>query len=136
MKRLATIAFAALVAVGAHAAEPAKVYRCGQTYQQSPCPQGKAVEVDDARSEAQRGDALAVTRDQARLGRSLERERVAREKALQPAAAVGIGDRPAAAASAPKKPPKRRPKHAAPGGAKEDFVAIEPRRPKPRADTH
>jgi hypothetical protein len=114
----------------AAAAQPS-VYRCGQTYQQSPCERGgKAVEVDDSRSDAERKAARAVASDEGKLGNALQRERLAREKATRPMAAVGIGaPRTSEAASAPARSKKGHKKKSArepnPGSA--DFVAIEPR---------
>ncbi|HSN34226.1 MAG TPA: hypothetical protein VLU41_16170 [Ideonella sp.] len=134
MRAAAVIALAGLIAAApCEAAGPSQVYRCGQTYQQTPCSEGRAVEVDDARSEAQRRDAQATARDQARLGGALERERLTRQKATPPTAAVGIGGRPVAdAASAAKKTPRHGKKKAKAADSKnEDFVAIEPLRPRP-----
>jgi hypothetical protein len=106
-------------------AQPA-VYRCGQSYQQAPCAQGRPVAVDDARSESQRREAQAAARDEAKLGTRLERERLARQ--THPLAAAGIGVQPSAAsASAPKARPKKRSKHGtAAADRREDFIALEP----------
>ena len=108
-------------------AQPA-VYRCGQSYQQAPCAQGRPVAVDDTRSESQRREAQAAARDEAKLGTRLERERLARERQTHPLAAAGIGvQASAASASAPKARPKKRSKHgAAAADRREDFIALEP----------
>ena len=116
-------------------AQAAAVYRCGQSYQQAPCAQGRPVAVDDARSESQRREAQAAARDEAKLGSRLERERLARERQTRPLAAVGIGAKasaPAASAPARTKPTKKRHKHGAPAAdEREDFVALEPAQAKP-----
>lgn len=132
--RLAPIAALALLG-SALAAAPAqaqpKVYRCGQTYQDAPCPQGKTVAVDDARSEAQRRAAEDVSRDEAKLGTALERERLAREQQTRaaPAATKRKASAPSAGASAPAKA-KHRKKHAG-ADQREDFIAVEPAKPRP-----
>lgn len=68
---------AALLATGPVAA--AEVYRCGQTYQQTPCAGGQAVRVDDPRDPSQQQDAArSAAREQA-LAERLRSERQARE---------------------------------------------------------
>jgi hypothetical protein len=68
------------------------VYRCGNSYGTAPCPGGQAVAVDDARSDAQRQQALAVKRQQADLADALAAERRAREQSKQAhLAPAGIG---------------------------------------------
>jgi hypothetical protein len=115
-------------------AQPA-VYRCGQSYQQAPCAQGRPVAVEDARSESQRREAQAAARDESRLGTRLERERLARERQTRPLAAVGIGAQASAAgASAPVKAKAKAKKRSKPGAAaaeqREDFIALEPAQAK------
>jgi hypothetical protein len=113
------------------AAAQQNVYRCGQTYQQSPCERGgQAVEVDDSRSDAERKAARSVASDEAKLGNALQRERLAREKATRLIAAVGIGaPHTSEAASAPAKSKKGHKKKGAkaPNAGSADFTAIEPR---------
>lgn len=128
------VALALCLALGVPfaSAQPA-VYRCGQSYQQAPCAEGRPVAVDDARSESQRREAQSAARDETRLGTRLESERLAREK-TRPPAAVGIGV--AASAGSPKAPTKakaarKRSKHAAAADQREDFIALEPRQAKP-----
>ena len=104
------------------------VYRCGTSYQPTPCEQGRAVDVADPRSEAQRRAAQAVAGSEARHAAALERERRQRETAQRPAAAAGIGvPASASTASAPAKPHRKAPR--AKAGQQKDFVALEPRRP-------
>jgi hypothetical protein len=67
------------------------VYRCGSTYQQTPCAEGRVLEVDDTRSDAQRQDRQAATAADRRLAHDLAAERREREKAVRPQArAAGI----------------------------------------------
>lgn len=51
-------------------------WRCGSTYTDQPCKGGKAVEVNDARSEADRRAADAATRRAEKRADELERSRV------------------------------------------------------------
>ena len=115
MKRPLALALIALAA----AAHAETVYRCGpggSQYASAPCPGGRAVEAEDARTPAQRKQAEAIARQEAALAERLVQERERREAAIHPAAAVGIrGERgvaPARAASAPAhaKPKKKKSK--------------------------
>jgi len=97
-----------LAAPAARAAET--VYRCGpegREYSSSPCPGGQALQVDDGRTAAQRKQAQAAARREAKLADSLSRERVAREKAERKGAA-GIGAAPPRPASAPASGAKKK----------------------------
>lgn len=64
-------------------------WRCGNSYSTQPCPGGTAVDVGDARSDAQRRQAEAVKAQEGRLADTLAAERQARERAV-------AGQRPAA----------------------------------------
>jgi hypothetical protein len=132
MRPNARVSLALCLVLGAPlaSAQPA-VYRCGQSYQQAPCAQGRPIAVEDARSESQRREAQAAARDEARLGTRLERERLARERQTRPLAAIGIGAQASAAsASAPVKAKAKAKKRGKPGAAaadqREDFIALEP----------
>ncbi|NNM66208.1 MAG: DUF4124 domain-containing protein [Burkholderiales bacterium] len=57
------------------------VYRCGSTYSQAPCPQGKPVNVVDPRNPAQVQQALAQTARDQDLADQLHRENAEREAA-------------------------------------------------------
>jgi hypothetical protein len=56
------------------------VYKCGNTYSQVACPEAQTVQVDDPRAPEQKQQADAATRSEAALAKSLEKERLAREK--------------------------------------------------------
>ena len=109
------------------------VYRCGpdgRVYSQTPCPQGRAVDVSDKRSAEQRTIAESRVRNDQALGDALERERLDRE-AGKSVAAGKIDGRPAppepvaASSKAPKKKKTSQPKQK--GERKsEDFKAVTP----------
>lgn len=113
-------ALTALLLIAAAAAQAqAPVYRCGpegREYSSTPCPGGRTVAVDDARSAEQQRQASEAAQREARLAQQLEAERRQREAAAKPAGAARIGPSPAAsappkAASRPghgKKPKKRK----------------------------
>ena len=135
MKRLALLC---LVLAGA-SVHAQTVYRCGpdgRVYSQTPCLQGRAVDVSDKRSAEQRASAESRVRDDRALGDALERERLDRE-AGKPVAAGKIDGRPAppepmtAKSKAPKKKKSSKPK--AKGEHKsDDPKAVTPPKKKPR----
>lgn len=78
-------------------AAAAEIYRCGpngSTYSQTPCADGRRVELVDARGDEQRLQAKRVTERTVAMASSLERDRLASEAALRPALA-GSFDAPA-----------------------------------------
>jgi hypothetical protein len=115
------------------------VYRCGpegRVYSQTPCPQGRAVDVSDERSAEQRAAAQARVRDEQARGDALERERLERE-AGKPALAGKIGERPAPMqppASDAKAKPSKKKKHKSGKPKSEDFKAVAPRAKKPKGN--
>ena len=71
-------------------AAAAEIYRCGpngSTYSQTPCAEGRRLELADARSDEQRLQARQVTERTVALASSLERDRLTHEAALRPALA-------------------------------------------------
>ena len=76
-------------------------YRCGNSYSNAPCPGGKAVDTDDARSVAQQREAQEVKRRDAALADQMAAQRRARERERTAAAQPAVGIGPPAAASAP-----------------------------------
>lgn len=78
---------ASITCVSAHAQA---VYRCGadgRSYSQTPCAEGRAVEVKDERSAQQRREAIEVADRDRALGDSLQQDRLLRES--QPRVGAG-----------------------------------------------
>jgi len=61
------------------------VYRCGNLYSASACPQASLVDANDARSESQRAEARLLAANDTRLGDQMEQERRKREAVRPPA---------------------------------------------------
>ena len=104
------------------------VYRCGpdgREYSQTPCPQGRAVDVSDERSAEQRAAAAVRVREDQARGEALERERLDRES-IQPAMAGKINGRPAPAEPATVATRSTKKKTKAKKPTNGDFVAIAP----------
>ena len=59
------------------------IYRCGDSYSQTPCPGAVSLQVDDSRSAAQKAHADAATIATHRAATTLERERLAQERASE-----------------------------------------------------
>ncbi len=55
-------------------------YRCGNTYSQTPCPNGKTLDVTDSRTADQKKQTDAATASSAKAGDALEKARLAQEK--------------------------------------------------------
>ena len=104
-------------------AQSQSVYRCGESYSNSPCAGATVVATDDARSAAQRAQADAATRRDVRLARELEKERLALE--ARPAAPIILATARfgAPAPSADKPLPKGQLKKP------EQFSAVSPKKP-------
>ena len=66
--------------VPAGAALGQTIYRCGNSYSQSPCPGATSLDVSDGRSAAQKSEADAATTAAARAATAMEKERLARER--------------------------------------------------------
>ena len=123
------LALAFLLGSAAWAAQAAPVYRCGQTYSQTPCPGAHVVEATDPRTAAQRAEARRASEREKKLATQMERDRLGQEAASAPAAGT-LDTRPAASApkataKGGKKPAKAvKPAKAASGN---DVVVITPR---------
>lgn len=137
MRRLVTASLLALFA----AAAPAQIiYRCGDSYSQTPCPGGRILESSDPRTAAQRVEARRAAAKDRQLAAKLEKERLAREAAAasSPASGFDTAPKPVAAASEPVKPKakgKAKSKdRAASTKGPQDFVAVAPTRLKPGQD--
>jgi hypothetical protein len=68
------------------------VYKCGNSYSQTPCTSANTLTLDDARTAAQKQQTDAATRTDAKLAQSLEKARIAQEKlaAAQPTPAPKV----------------------------------------------
>lgn len=85
------------------AGSTSKVYRCGQTYQQTPCPAGQELNVADQRNPAQQAEARKALAADKALAKDLAAERHEREKSVKPqthAAGVPVSPAGPAASSA------------------------------------
>ena len=75
---IATIFIVMFVSVSGLQAQT--VYKCGNSYSQSPCPGAEAIQASDPRSPDQKLQAEAATRRDAQQAQFLEKQRLAQEK--------------------------------------------------------
>ncbi|MBX9872442.1 MAG: hypothetical protein K2X75_10630 [Burkholderiaceae bacterium] len=76
----------AATALACCATVPAQtVYRCGNSYSQTPCPGGSAVDATDRRTPEQRKAHEASVREEKRAGDTLEKTRLKEEAATRKA---------------------------------------------------
>ena len=131
MKLAASVLTLLFTVIGAQAQT---VFRCGSVYSQTPCPQGKVVEVTDSRSAAQRAEAKRVAADERKLAADMRRDRINEENARQPAAAGSLSaPKPVPAAERGAAKRKKQKRSSVKPGASEDFVAAGPSAKKRRA---
>ena len=126
MKPVVAALLLCLVALSA-TAQP--VYRCGNEYSQSPCPQGKIVEATDPRTPAQRSEAQRAAASERRLAADLQRERLADQAARQPALAGSLGGpvaAPAQPVAAHKGHPSKRKRASAKPDELTDAIVVSP----------
>ncbi|HBH38196.1 MAG TPA: hypothetical protein DDX06_07415 [Curvibacter sp.] len=84
MKKLSHLLAAA--ALACCAAAPAQtVYRCGNSYSQTPCPGGSTLDATDSRTPEQRKAHEASVRQEKRAGDTLEKTRLKEEAATRKA---------------------------------------------------
>ena len=110
------------------------VFRCGPAsspvYSQKPCADGKAVQVDDARTPQQKAESQAAARMQAKTADRMEKDRLAQEaawaKANKPVAQAKAPPAKASAAKASKKESEGKAKKA------EQEPVYLPFKPKPK----
>ena len=95
MKRLVA---ALVLALSAGAAPAQLIYRCGDSYSQTPCPGGRVLESSDPRTAAQRAEARRAAARDHQLATRLQRDRLARE-------AIGAATRASGFATAPPAKP-------------------------------
>lgn len=105
-------------------AQAQNVYRCGESYSNTPCPGAKVVPTDDARSPDQKAQTDSATRRDARSAQVLERERLKQEG--NPAPATILAPLPA---SEPALPATDRTLSKARLKKPELFTAVSPRKP-------
>ena len=136
MKRCGLVLLLTLAAGAALAQSKTPIYRCGQTYSQTPCPDGHLLDSADPRTAAQRAEARRAAEREKRLAAEMERDRHAAEAASAPVAPAGFkstatADAAKPAASVPangrKKSTAARTSHAASGSG---TVFITPRPPQ------
>ena len=122
-------------AVAAQAVQP--VYRCGSTYSQVPCPEGRVVDATDPRSAAQRAEARRIAAIERQQASQMERERRLQEAAQKPAGANSFDSRSpapeAAASSAGRGHHQKKASKRGKGAAGEDFTAVDPTSLKKRS---
>jgi len=76
-------------------AEAQNIYRCGDSYSQSPCPGGVAIDAGDSRTKGQKAQADAATQRDRQTANTLEKERLKQE------ATASAGTQKTEAAKAP-----------------------------------
>jgi hypothetical protein len=95
--KIAILAMAACCwCVSPEAVAGTAAWRCGNTYSDRPCPDGKPLALDDTRDAAQKREADRTTREALAAGDQLERERLRQEKAQADRQPTLIDSRPAA----------------------------------------
>jgi hypothetical protein len=107
--------------------DAAPIYRCGQSYSQTPCPGGKLIDAADPRSAAQRDEARRTAQRERQLADQLERDRQQQDGATPRSVATGIDAKaPAAAASQPA-PTKNKKKKGGAKAAPRNVIVIVPK---------
>ncbi len=101
------------------------IYRCGNTYSQQPCSDGKLVAASDSRSAAQKSQTDAATKRDAKAADAMEQARIKEEAKPAP-----VGMPASRGASAPKdvKKSEGKPKKAK-SKKEEPFTAVAPPAP-------
>ena len=117
-----------MLASAAAVSAAAPIYRCGQTYSQMPCPDGRIIDSSDPRTAAQRAEARRQVEREKELAAKMDRDRRAQDAASAPAA--GLDARASAptpvAASAPAKSRRKSTKYATPASG--NVLVIVPRK--------
>lgn len=131
-----------LVAINPYwaSASAEKIYKCNNTYQGLPC-DGEELSVSDERTDAQRRQAQRNTRQQDKVGRRLERERLrAEDVAAQAQRTSAAPIRAATASKAGEAQPKRKAKRQglkpaeARSAEEKPFTALAPVQAKAREE--
>ena len=119
---LAAIAASSLL-MTAPSAVAQKVYKCGSSYSQVPCPAATVVEVDDARSAGQKKQTDDAARRDARLADDMEKARLKQDALAAPALVVGTNAKPGVTPAKPGKRTAARKKD--PKNPPDDFTATD-----------
>ena len=117
-----------MAALETQAAGP-PVYRCGSSYSQVPCPEGRVVDATDPRSAAQRAEARRIAALERQQATQMERDRREQEASQKPAASGFDSRSPAPEAAASSAERGRHQKKRLKAGkrvAGEDFSAVDP----------
>ena len=87
MKSTTSIAGAVVLTawMAATGAAAQTVYRCGDSYGQQPCPGGKTVQTDDARSDAQKRQTSDAAKRDGKTADVMEKDRLKQEAQAAPA---------------------------------------------------
>jgi hypothetical protein len=72
--------------IASTSAQAQSVYRCGNLYSESPCPQASILDVSDVRSDTQRTEAQRLASNDRRLADQMASERLKRDAALKTSA--------------------------------------------------
>ena len=126
-----------LVVAGLETQAVQPVYRCGSTYSQVPCPEGRIVDATDPRSAGQRAEARRMAALERQQAAQMERERREQEAAQKPAAASGFDSRSpapdAAASSADRGRHQTKRSKTGKRAADDTFTAVDPTSLKKRS---
>lgn len=103
-----------LIASGAvfTSSQAQNIYRCGDSYSQSPCPGGVAIDAGDSRTKGQKAQADAATQRDRQTANTLEKERLKQEAAVSPATPKTDAAKASTTAAAPH--PSSKKKHKEP----------------------
>jgi len=128
------IVLVAAQAIFTGAAAQNTAYRCGNSYSQSPCADGRVVDVQDGRTPSQAAQTSVAAGRDARAADAMEKDRLRQQAQAAPAY---VAPAPAAATAPPATPAtagmaeargKKKPRQAGPGkpAKPEQFTAVVP----------
>jgi len=121
-RSVAALALASVAAFSIGSAEAAtSIWRCGNSYSDQPCAQGKAIEAEEAPSAERRRQADEGTRRDLAAAQAMERERLRLEAEQAKRRPLLIGSTEARPAAAPKA--EALPKAKKPRTTPKDFTA-------------
>ena len=136
MKRCSFALLLTLAAGASLAQSKTPIYRCGQTYSQTPCTDGHLIDSADPRTAAQRAEARRAADREKQLAAEMERDRRAAEGASAPVAPAAFTStgvevaKPAASAPANGKKKKDKAGKASQAASGAGVVFITPRPPQ------